>query len=144
MTNLELRAIGWKPHFQQQVRTDLPENATIARVSAHHGSQILFLGEHGEFRVPVQLAESAGKIAIGDWVVLDASNNRALQRLDRVTLLHRKAAGEEVKSQVIAANIDTIFIVSSCNEDFNLSRTERYLAPRTSVSCHALGGPYKS
>ncbi len=128
MTNQKLRAIGWKPCFQQQVLPDQSVAVIIARVSAHHGSQILFLGEDGEFSVPVQLAESAGEIAVGDWLVLDAEHNRAIQRLERQTLLFRKASGEEVKPQVIAANIDTIFIVSSCNEDFNLSRIERYLA----------------
>ena len=76
----------------------------------------------------MQLAESAGEIAVGDWLVLDADNNRTIQQLERQTLLFRKASGAEVKNQVIAANIDTIFIVSSCNEDFNLSRIERYLA----------------
>lgn len=123
----KLQAIGWKPFFQQQVQPD-QSDVIVARVSAHRRSQILFLGDDGEFSVPVQLAESAGKVAVGDWLVLDAQSNRAIQRLDRQTLLSRKASGEEVKPQVIAANIDTIFIVSSCNEDFNLSRIERYLA----------------
>lgn len=128
MTNQKLCAIGWKPCFEQQVALDCSERAIVARVSAHHGSQILFLGEVGEFRVPVQLAESAGEIAVGDWVVLDSENYRAIQRLERQTLLYRKSSGEEVRPQAIAANIDTIFIVCSCNEDFNLSRLERYLA----------------
>ncbi|MGI9455502.1 MAG: ribosome small subunit-dependent GTPase A [Aeoliella sp.] len=128
MTTNKLRDIGWKPFFQQQVPLDGLESVVIARVSAHHGSQVLLLGEAGEFQVPVQLAESAGEIAVGDWLLLNAADNRARQRLDRQTLLSRKASGEEVKPQVIAANVDTIFIVSSCNEDFNLSRIERYLA----------------
>lgn len=128
MTDEKLRAIGWKPFFQQQVPPDLTGDIVIARASAHHGSQILFLGADGEFRVPVQLAESAGEIAVGDWVLLDAVDNRARQRLERESLLFRKASGEKVQPQIIAANIDTIFIVSSCNEDFNLSRIERYLA----------------
>lgn len=100
----------------------------VARVSAHHGSQVLMLGAAGEFRVPTQLAESAGEIAVGDWLVLTAKDHRAVERLERQTLLYRKASGEEVKPQLLAANVDTIFIVSSCNEDFNLSRIERYLA----------------
>ena len=86
------------------------------------------LGAAGEFRIPAQLAESAGDIAVGDWLVLTAEEHRAVQRLERQTLLYRKASGEEVKPQAIAANVDTIFIVSSCNEEFNLSRIERYLA----------------
>ncbi len=43
-------------------------------------------------------------------------------------MIARKAAGDVARQQLIAANIDTLFIVSSCNQDFNLSRLERYLA----------------
>ena len=128
MNTQDLQSIGWKPFFEQQLLIELPENTLVARVSAHHGSQILLLNDVGEFRVPVQLAEAAGEVAVGDWLVLDANDQRAIHRLERQTLLYRKAAGEQVKSQLIAANIDTIFIVCSCNEDFNLSRIERYLA----------------
>ncbi len=128
MNDQALLAIGWKPHFQQQIAPTEIDFALVARVSAHFGSQILLAGEQGEFRVPVQLAEAAGEVAVGDWLLLDAESHRATQRLERQTLLYRKAAGTEVKPQLIAANIDTIFVVSSCNEDFNLSRIERYLA----------------
>lgn len=128
MDTPKLRAIGWKPFFAQQVPPPGPVPVVVARVSAHLGMDVLLLGEDGEIRIPVQVAEAAGGIAVGDWLVLDAQSNQAVQRLERKTLLSRKAAGEEVKPQVIAANIDTLFIVSSCNEDFNLSRIERYLA----------------
>jgi ribosome biogenesis GTPase len=128
MENHPLRPIGWKPHFEQQLSPDEPIPAVVARVSAHHGSQVLMLGATGEFRIPVQLAESAGEIAVGDWLVLSAADHRAVRRLERQSLLYRKASGEEVKPQVIAANVDIIFIVCSCTEDFNLSRIERYLA----------------
>lgn len=128
MDNEKLRAIGWKPFFQQQVPADGLEAVVVARVSAHFSSEVHLLGEAGEIRIPVQLAESAGEIAVGDWLILDTEDHRAIQRLERQTLLYRKAAGAEVKPQIVAANIDTLFIVSSCNEDFNLSRIERYLA----------------
>lgn len=140
----DLRSIGWGPFFEQQVSPEVSEGTLCARVSAHHGSQLLLLGEEGEFSLPIQLAHSvriaaanshdvkdadAGEdIAVGDWLLLDADDHRAVKRLDRQTLLYRKAAGEKVRPQLIAANIDTIFIVSSCNEEFNLSRIERYLA----------------
>jgi ribosome biogenesis GTPase len=127
-TKMNLRVIGWKPFFEQQLSLDHSRASIVARVSAHHGSQIIMLGAQGEFSIPAQLAGSIDEIAVGDWLVLDAADHRASERLQRQTLLARKASGEEVKSQVIAANIDTIFIVSSCNEDFNLSRIERYLA----------------
>jgi len=128
MDNQKLRAIGWKPFYDEQLAQDALASAVLARVTSHLGTEVLLLGEAGEFRVPVSLAESAGEIAVGDWLVLDAKTQRAIQRLERQTVLLRKAAGEEIKPQAIAANIDTLFIVSSCNEDFNLSRIERYLA----------------
>ncbi len=131
--NHRLRTIGWKPFFEQQLAPNELGNAVVARVSAHYGSQVLMLGAGGEFRIPTQLAQfsretAGGDIAVGDWLVLTDGDHRAVKRLERQTLLYRKASGEEVKPQVIAANVDTIFIVSSCNEDFNLSRIERYLA----------------
>lgn len=132
----KLRDLGWGPYFERQVSPELAEGVTIARVSAHFGSQLLMLGQQGEFRIPVQLVRSVveesddacSDIAVGDWLLLDIRDNRAIKRLDRQTLLYRKAAGEKVRPQLIAANLDTIFIVSSCNAEFNLSRIERYLA----------------
>jgi len=128
MTTPTLRAIGWNDFFEKQLAAVDAPSAIVARVSAHHGSQVVLYGETGEFRVPVQSAEAAGKVAIGDWLVLNAADNRAIQRLERTTLLTRKAAGEDATPQALVANVDTVFIVSSCNEDFNRSRIERYLA----------------
>jgi ribosome biogenesis GTPase / thiamine phosphate phosphatase len=48
--------------------------------------------------------------------------------LERTSLIQRKAAGEETAVQLMAANVDILLIVSSCNADFNLTRLERYLA----------------
>lgn len=124
----KLRSLGWKPFFQQQLTFDETQENVIARVSAHHGSQVLLLGEGGEFSVPVQLTASVGELAVGDWLLLETDTHRTVRRLERQTVLSRKAAGEEVRSQLIAANIDTMFVVCSCNQDFNLSRIERYLA----------------
>lgn len=128
MTDDQLLRTGWKPFFQQQIADHGSTPIKVARVSSHLGIRVLLLGESGEFGIPVQSAEAVGDIAVGDWVVLDADADRVLQRLDRTTILYRKAAGEEIKPQIIATNIDTLFITTSCNEDFNLSRIERYLA----------------
>ena len=128
MDQQKLRSIGWTAFFHQQLDPSAQASAIVARVSSHLGSEVLLLGEAGELRVPVQLAESAGEIAVGDWLVLEEEHHRAIRRLDRQSVLLRKAAGEEVKPQAIAVNIDTLLIVSSCNDDFNLSRIERYLA----------------
>jgi ribosome biogenesis GTPase len=128
MTTPALRAIGWNQFFEDQLAEIDLDAATIVRISAHHGSQVVAYGDAGEFRVPVQSADAAGRVSVGDWVVLNTADNRAIKRLDRKSLLTRKAAGENVKEQVLVANVDTVFIVTSCNEDFSLARIERYLA----------------
>lgn len=128
MTNTTLASIGWNAFFENQLDSVDLESVTLARVSAHHGSQVALYGVNGEFRIPVQSAEAHGRVTVGDWLVLNAEGNLAIRLLERSSLLSRKAAGEEVKSQLLVANVDTLFIVSSCNADFNLSRIERYLA----------------
>lgn len=133
---ITLPELGWQAFFESQVSVEEGSSYQIARVFAHNGSQILFRSAAGEFLAATSLIESdhegddrqASAIAVGDWYLLDPKDHRAVRRLERKTNLYRKAAGEAVKPQLIAANIDTAFIVSSCNLDFNPSRLERYLA----------------
>jgi ribosome biogenesis GTPase len=66
-------------------------------------------------------------MVVGDWILLN-HQQQFLQLLERKTCFARKAAGSKIKTQFIAANIDTAFIVSSMNDEFNLSRIERFLA----------------
>lgn len=131
----DLRKLGWQPHFDQQVEFEEMETSLIGRVIAHHGSQIHFATIAGEISVPSGIVETddddsslPDTLAVGDWLLLDPETNRRIRRLKRKTVIARKAAGETVKPQLIAANIDTVFIVTSCNLDFNESRLERYLA----------------
>jgi ribosome biogenesis GTPase len=67
-------------------------------------------------------------LTVGDWAVLDINTHRLVRRLDRKSLFKRRAPGADRREQMIAANVDTLFIVSSCNKDFNEARHERYLA----------------
>lgn len=135
MNSVPLRELGWQPFFDAQVSADDLDNEILARVSAHHGSQIVFMTPGGEVIAPSSIievdkeeGEGVSTIAVGDWFLLNSETHRAIRRLERKTSLMRKAAGAKVKSQLIAANVETVFIVTSCNLDFNLSRIERYLA----------------
>lgn len=67
------------------------------------------------------------EMVVGDWVLLN-KNLDFIRLLQRKTCFSRKASGSKLKTQLIAANIDTAFIVSSMNEEFNLNRIERFLA----------------
>jgi len=123
--HLSLRQLGWQPVFQQQLLLDELEHATVARVTAHQRSGYTLLSELGEHHLPIHHSQPA--MTVGDWLLLDP-NEQFLRTLERSSLFSRKAAGSKIAEQLIAANVDSVFIVCSLNLDFNLSRIERYLA----------------
>nr|WP_241214424.1 ribosome small subunit-dependent GTPase A [Vibrio alfacsensis] len=92
---------------------------------AHHRSGYVVVSEQGETHLPIHA--SLPSMTVGDWVILDHQQQFS-RLLERRSLFSRKAAGSKVAEQLIAANVDTVFIVCSLNHDFNLSRIERYLA----------------
>jgi ribosome biogenesis GTPase len=65
-------------------------------------------------------------VAVGDWVLI-GSGDAVEVVLPRRTVLLRKAAGERAEPQPIAANVDRVLVVTSCDADFNVRRLERYL-----------------
>ncbi|MGH1445396.1 MAG: ribosome small subunit-dependent GTPase A [Cognatishimia sp.] len=115
--------LGWSSFFADQ---NDDETLTAYRVSEVHRARLTALSPEGTHTLVSPIHETRG-IAVGDWVLAD-DEYRVTSILDRQTLLQRRAAGHEVRPQLIAANVDTIFIVSSCNADFNIARLERYLA----------------
>lgn len=96
-----------------------------ARVFGVERSIIQLLTTEGP--LSMTMTQSIPNLAVGDWVLIDAEH-RFVRLLDRASLFSRKAAGTRVDRQLISANVDSVLIVSSLNNDFNLSRIERYLA----------------
>ncbi|MCM2280247.1 MAG: ribosome small subunit-dependent GTPase A [Bdellovibrionaceae bacterium] len=130
-----LTDLGWDPHFSIQLASDEPGQPGRVISTAKRLFQVL-VGPDQVLRAEVSgrfahVAASASDFpSVGDWVMveaLDTSRGIIHRLLDRKTLLVRKVAGAELKEQVLAANVDTAFIVSSLNQDFNLRRIERYL-----------------
>ena len=124
MQTPSLIELGMRPFFQQQLSLDELENSHLGRVVEHHKTEVVLLGEQGTMRFA--LTPGLEQICVGDWVVFDDS--RILRVLERASIIKRKAAGSKHAFQLIAANIDTVFIVTSLNDDFSLNRIERYLA----------------
>jgi ribosome biogenesis GTPase len=127
-----LPLLGWRPFFSTQLGLDELGGALPGRVIEVHRSGPTVLTEKGRAHIATT-GETAsllpeGGLAVGDWVLLDAASARLLRVLERDSLLARLAAGKPEKLQPIAANVDTLFVVTSCNHDFNPSRLERYLA----------------
>ena len=122
--SLSLAQLGWRPFFQQQICLD-KWDYPAARVFAQHRNRLELLCESGPQDLAVHPAIPS--ITVGDWLLL--SPEGLFDRLlDRKSLFRRKAAGTRVDEQLIAANVDTLFIVTSLNEDLNPSRIERYLS----------------
>jgi len=131
----ELNELGWNDWFEQ--RAECKPTDKIARVAAVDRDQLLLVDQTSQFR-----AKLAGSYldsrnlpherpCVGDWVCLEKPSGKDFavvhSFIERKTSLRRKSAGNVIKYQMIAANIDYVVIVQSCHVDFNLKRLERYL-----------------
>ncbi|MDO3384395.1 ribosome small subunit-dependent GTPase A [Gilvimarinus sp. SDUM040013] len=130
MDALSLANLGWHAYFQQQLSLEEWEVAIPVRVIAAHRSQLDATGDLGLISIP--LATDMPAITVGDWLLL--KQGRFQRLLDRSSVFTRKAPGRKAQEQLLAANVDTAFIVCSLNDDFNLNRIERYL-----TLCHDAG-----
>jgi ribosome biogenesis GTPase len=119
-----LSQLGWRHFFQQQLSLEEWEACTPARVFEQERSELHVQTATGA--QTLALTPSMPAFTVGDWLLLD-NDGRYHRLLERASLFSRKAAGARVATQLIAANIDTLFVVSSMNHDFNLNRLERYL-----------------
>jgi ribosome biogenesis GTPase / thiamine phosphate phosphatase len=120
-----LENLGWRAFFMQQLSLEEYEGLLPARVLEQHREHLLVAGEGLECDLPVLPAMPV--MTVGDWLLLD--HDKQFKRLlERKSIFSRKAAGSKVQEQLIAANVDVALLVCSLNQDFNLSRIERYLA----------------
>lgn len=125
-TPLSLAALGWTAFFEVQLE---PEEAELARmrVATVHRSRMTAVSTHGPIKLQLEPLANTAEFAVGDWVLVEPGTNRLMRRLERKTVLQRRTEGGQVP-QLIATNVDTLFIVTSCNDDLNPARLERYLA----------------
>jgi ribosome biogenesis GTPase len=121
-----LRDLGWSPVLQAGLDPDERATAEPFRVAAVHRNGVDLLGTGGARRIATGDALPSSEIAVDYWLLADGA--RLVRRLERKSLIARRAAGTGVEIQLVAANLDSLFIVSSCNADFNVARLERYLA----------------
>jgi len=122
--------LGWTNTQQTQLSLDEFSETTPVRVVAVHrsGLDVLAAGaspDHPTRGVPWP---DEGEPTVGDWLLVEREGGRPIRLLDRTSLIRRRAPGTDRRIQFIAANVDTLFVVTSCNRDFNIARLERYLA----------------
>ena len=98
-------------------------------MSVHRG-MVTVVGEGLDDSIASSLPAPMGpedRPTVGDWLLIDRNSRDLVRILDRTSLFKRPAPSDERRLQLIAANVDTLFIVTSCNQDFNVARLERYL-----------------
>lgn len=132
-----LPQLGWNSDFDIHFKPYNIQGYKVGRVVSEQKQLYRLLTEGGEV-----LAQVSGKMrfqatargdfpAVGDWVIIslheggERANIHGL--LPRQSKFARKAAGTETEEQIVAANIDTVFLVNALNQDFNVRRMERYL-----------------
>lgn len=135
--NLNLLEIGWSDFFKKHFEVFAKQGFLPARVACERKHAYTVYIENGELD-----AEVSGKFrfdaqapndfpAIGDWVAISVreEKNKAIIHglLPRKTCLARKVAWISTAEQVLAANIDIVFLVSGMDSEFNVRRIERYL-----------------
>ncbi|GAB2887654.1 ribosome small subunit-dependent GTPase A [Microbulbifer echini] len=129
-----LEKLGWKPFFLQQLSFEELEQTLPLRVMAVHRNRLELAGEQGIVSLPLTANVALNMPTVGDWLLLQRETAHFERMLNRSSQFERMAPGGQ-QVQMIAANVDSVFIVSSMNEDFNLSRIERYLALAKESGC---------
>jgi ribosome biogenesis GTPase / thiamine phosphate phosphatase len=136
--SFDLNALGWTPGREEEFAQHAAAGLVPARAVAQHRGGYVVCAEHGE-----RPAEPAGRLrhsavtaadlpAVGDWLAVEDGPGAAAATihavLERTTAFSRLAAGRDVAEQVVAANVDVVFLVGAFGDDLNLRRLERYLA----------------
>ena len=133
-----LADLGWNPRLDALFGEYRADGYVPARVSQEHRGQYIVLTADRDGPAVVtgkhrDEAESRSDFpAVGDWIALRWSDDGSLGVihgiLPRASVFKRKAPGRVTEEQIIAANVDTVFLVSGLDHDFNVRRIERYVA----------------
>ncbi|MDG2304895.1 MAG: ribosome small subunit-dependent GTPase A [Candidatus Binatia bacterium] len=131
------QSLGWTPERRDEYASASASGVAPARVSAMHRGEYTVIDHDGRSRRTIlsgRLRDASTPLtipAVGDWVTIrDEPGGLTLLegRLSRSGELVRQAAGRRTTAQVIAANVDTLFVVTWPGPDFNPRRIERYLS----------------
>lgn len=128
---MDLTTWGWSPVYAQHLTLEDYESSAVGRVVAIHRTGHVVATDSRQAQIPLggawyqQPAEE--RPTVGDFVVVDQAFTRIERVIPRKSVFKRVAAGTKFDVQLIGANVDTVFVVTSCNEEFNANRLQRYL-----------------
>lgn len=123
---VSLVTLGWSAFYGEQLEPG-EEGMVPMRIATVHRDRVTAFSELGQIKLNLSAQANTTSFAVGEWVLVDRVTRLLVRRLNRRMQLQRKGEGRR-QAQLIAANVDTLLIVTSCNDDFNLARLERYLA----------------
>ena len=129
-TEETLEELGWSAFFSEQLSAEEALQCHPVRVMAVHRGKIAVAGAGSQRSIAPYIPgarPSDDHPTVGDWLLVDDVTLQPTRVLRRLNLFKRRAPGDPRKEQMIAANVDTLFIVASCNQDFSVARLERYL-----------------
>lgn len=134
---MNLTTLGFNTFFEEQLTKYSLTNQLVGRIILEHKHSYRVLTEKGELLATVSGNYAYNAVnreafpAVGDFVVVSKMDGeeRAIihHLLDRKSMFTRKVAGSSMEKQIVATNVDTVFLVMSLNDDFNIRRLERYL-----------------
>lgn len=122
--------LGWKPFFSEQLSTDEERGCQPVRVMSVHRGMVTVAGDGFHDSISSSVPAPRGpedRPTVGDWLLIGCRGRSIMRILNRTSLFKRTAPSDNRRLQLIAANVDTLFVVTSCNQDFNVARLERYL-----------------
>ena len=135
---MQLSDLGWDAFFDVNFNPFRNKGFSAMRIIREDREKYIAYSELGEFTCNISgrfrfETDSKGKFpSVGDWVAVSVRSNEKKATihtlLPRKTVFSRKVAGQITDEQVVAANIDTVFIVTGLDLNFNLRRVERYLS----------------
>ena len=133
----DLKTLGWNSHFEKAFEPYGDQGYIAARVVLEYQGLYRVFAEHDELlaevsgKVRYQARERADYPAVGDWVAITEVPNEKKATihliLPRTSKFSRKVAGETSDEQIVATNVDTVFLVVGLDHNYNLRRIERYL-----------------
>ncbi len=117
--------LGWSSFFSDQVSAAEADLVPV-RIAHVHRARMSGFSAQGPIDLVLPANAASRDYAVGDFVLAEPGDFLVRRRLERSSLLARRMSDRS--TQLSGANIDTLFIVTSCNEDFSVPRLERYLA----------------
>ena len=135
---MKLTDLGWDSYFDEKFMPFQDQGFSAMRIIRENRGKYIACGELGEYACEIsgkfrfETDSKGGYPAVGDWVAVSVRSNENKATIHglipRKNAFSRKVAGQVTDEQVVAANLDNIFIVTGLDLNFNLRRIERYLS----------------